>query len=70
MAAHSVVNDATQGVSECGCETRLYICVSLSVWHCERMSIGAPCGCIVLSLCVCEVCFETRLLKVMAMDMM
>ena len=55
MAAHSVVNDALQGVSECGCEATLSISVSLSVWHCERMSIGAPCGCIFLSLCVCEV---------------
>ena len=51
MAAHSVVNDATQTVSECGCEATLSICVSLSVWHCERMSIGAPCGGIFLSLC-------------------
>ena len=55
MAAHSVVNDATQAVSECGCEATLSIYVSLSVWHCERMSIGSPCGCISLSLCACEV---------------
>ena len=55
MAAHSVVNDATQFVSGCGYEAILSICVSFSVWHCERTSICAPCGCIFLSLCACEV---------------